>query len=128
MSENLIKLLYVDDEPINLRLFELTFEKIFNIKTAISGMAGLEILDREIDIHIVITDFRMPVMNGLEFIQEAWKKHSNITYYVLSGYEQTPAITDAINNKMIKKYFMKPFNKAVLEDEIRSCVIPGNKD
>jgi two-component system, response regulator, stage 0 sporulation protein F len=67
------------------------------------------------------------VMNGLEFIQEAWKKYSNKTYYVLSGYEQTPAIAEAIDNKMIKKYFMKPFNKTVLENEIRSCVLPGNE-
>lgn len=127
MSDNLIKLLYIDDEPINLRLFELTFQNIFNVKTAISGMAGLEILDHEKDIHIVITDFRMPVMNGLEFIQEAWEKYSNKAYYVLSGYEQTPAIAEAIDNKMIKKYFMKPFNKTVLENEIRSCVLPGNE-
>jgi two-component system, response regulator, stage 0 sporulation protein F len=127
MSSNLIKLLYVDDEPINLRLFELTFQNMFDVKTAISGMAGLEKLDQEKDIHIVITDFRMPVMNGLEFIQEAYKKYSNKTYYVLSGYEQTPAIAEAINNKIIKRYFMKPFNKTILEEEIRSCILPGNE-
>jgi two-component system, response regulator, stage 0 sporulation protein F len=123
MENNLIKLLYVDDEPINLRLFQLAFENIFFVKTAISGPEGLNILANDHSIDVVISDFRMPKMNGLQFIQEAFKLNSKICYYILSGYDQTEEIRDAIQNKLIRKYFMKPFIKSSLENEIRSCVI-----
>lgn len=122
MEKNMIKILYVDDEPINLRLFELAYDKIFKVLTAISGLDGLKLLEQHNNIDVVITDFRMPKMNGLEFIKEAYKHHRDKSYYVLSGYDQTPEIVDAINNKMIKKYFMKPFIKSTLENEIRSCI------
>jgi Response regulator containing CheY-like receiver domain and AraC-type DNA-binding domain len=123
MENKPIKILYVDDEPINLRLFQLTYDKTFDVYTAISGQEGLTILEQNNDIEVVISDFRMPVMNGLQFILEAYKKSDKISYYILSGYEQTEEIGIAIKNKIIKKYFMKPFIKSMLENEIKSSVI-----
>jgi len=128
MENNYIKILYVDDEPINLRLFELAFQKVFDVKTAISGKEGLEILEKNRDIDMIITDFKMPVMNGLEFIKEAYKKHKDKTYFILSGYDQTPEIAEAIKNKLIKRYFMKPFIKSQLENEIRNSFNSGESN
>jgi two-component system, response regulator, stage 0 sporulation protein F len=124
MENKYIKILYVDDEPINLRLFELTFNNIFNVLTAISGMDGLTLLEQNNDIDVVISDYRMPNMNGLQFIKEAYKKHSDKSYFILSGYDQTEEIGEAIKNKMVKKYFMKPFIKNNLLTEIQNCIIP----
>jgi two-component system, response regulator, stage 0 sporulation protein F len=121
MENVLMKILYVDDEPINLKLFEMTYNKVFKVLTAMSGIEGLKILDENKDIRAVISDFRMPKMNGLQFIQEAYKKYNKISYFILSGYEQSEEIREAISNNLIKKYFMKPFIKNVIESEIRSC-------
>ncbi|HCX99748.1 MAG TPA: two-component system response regulator, partial [Bacteroidales bacterium] len=62
-----ISVLYVDDEPINLRLFELNFKNAFNVTTALSGFDGLEILKNNPDIPVVVSDMRMPKMDGIEF-------------------------------------------------------------
>ena len=67
-------LLYVDDEPMNLMLFELNFGNDYMIFTADSGNTGLKILEANPDISIVFSDMRMPGMSGIEFIQESQKE------------------------------------------------------
>ncbi|MBI9064751.1 MAG: response regulator [Marinilabiliaceae bacterium] len=62
-------LLYVDDEPINLQLFKFNFRQHYNLFLAQSAMEGLEILQKE-DVSIVISDFKMPEMNGLDFLRK----------------------------------------------------------
>jgi YesN/AraC family two-component response regulator len=79
-------LLYVDDEPLNLMLFEINFKKKFIVKTAMSGESGLVILNREPAIQVVITDMKMPGMNGIEFIIKAKEHFPEIVFFILTGY------------------------------------------
>jgi len=58
MSEK-FKVLYVDDEESNLRIFKDTFRRYFDVKLAISAFEALEILEKEL-VDLVITDQRMP--------------------------------------------------------------------
>ena len=111
-------LLYVDDEPINIMLFEANFKNHYHVVTAESGMKGLEKLQSNPEISVVVSDMKMPEMNGIQFIRQAKKKYSNIKYFILSGYELTEEIIDALNNKLILKYFKKPFNMKDIEDSI----------
>ena len=62
--------LYVDDEPENLRIFELTFRREFSILTAASGEEGVELIHRT-PVSLVLSDHRMPGMIsiGLESIR-----------------------------------------------------------
>ncbi|NPA36972.1 MAG: response regulator, partial [Chlorobi bacterium] len=53
------KLLYIDDEPINLQLFRLNFQKDFDLFLAESGPEGLSILKNH-EIPVIITDLKMP--------------------------------------------------------------------
>jgi two-component system response regulator (stage 0 sporulation protein F) len=111
-------LLYVDDEPLNLRLFEVNFRKKFTIRTALSGEAGLDILCREPSIPVVITDMKMPGMNGIEFIKKAKEQFPEIVFFILTGYEITEEITRALEEKHIYKYFKKPFFMKEMEAAI----------
>jgi two-component system, response regulator, stage 0 sporulation protein F len=104
------KLLYVDDEAINLRLFELVLNDDFEIFTATDGNKGLDILNNHTDIQVVISDMKMPYMTGLEFINQARLKHTTPQYYILTGYDITDEIKEAINSGLINNYFSKPFN------------------
>ena len=117
-----INLLYVDDELINLELFRLTFKLDFNVITAESGFNGLEILKANPEINIVISDMKMPGMNGLEFISIAKNQYNNIPYFILTGYEITDEISDAINTNLINNYFQKPFDKKELLEGIQNVV------
>ncbi|HOP05523.1 MAG TPA: response regulator [Tenuifilaceae bacterium] len=102
-------ILYVDDEPINLRLFALNLKRDFNVLTAESAAQGLEKLNTNEDICVVISDMRMPEMNGLEFIMKARTDRSDIKYYILTGYDITYEIAEALANGVINEYFSKPF-------------------
>ena len=104
------KILYVDDEEINTQLFEINFSDIFNVLTATSGMEGIEILNNNLDVEFVISDMKMPEMNGLQFISKVKKIKNDVPCIILSGYCQTSEIIEALNNRTIVDYMIKPFN------------------
>ena len=52
----------------------------------------------------------MPGMNGIQFIKEAKQNHSDIKYFILTGFDLTSEILDALNQQIILKYFSKPLN------------------
>ncbi len=110
MSNKMISVLYVDDEPINTKLFALNFKTLFNVLTADSGYTGLDMLKEHSEISVVISDMKMPGMNGIEFISQAKKEFPNIIFFILTGYEITEEIAEALNINLINKYFQKPFN------------------
>jgi len=120
--EKQISVLYVDDEALNLELFVLVFKKKFNIITAESGAEGLEKLGGNRDISVVISDMKMPGMNGVEFISKARQSFDNIVYYILTGFEITEEIAEALNKRLINKYFKKPFNSKEIETSISEIV------
>jgi len=114
MSER-IKVLYVDDEPINLMLFEHMFQDKYDTKIADSGWDGLEALHNDQRIQIVISDMRMPGMNGLEFIAQAKEMYPHILFYILTGFDITDEIASALKNGLIDRYFQKPFKMNEIE-------------
>jgi two-component system response regulator (stage 0 sporulation protein F) len=106
---NQYKILYVDDEEINLELFVINFKDSYEVLTAHDGYGGLEVLDSNIDVSIVISDMKMPAMNGIEFIKKARQKYPNKKYYILTGFDITNDIEEALSNGLILEYFCKPF-------------------
>jgi two-component system response regulator (stage 0 sporulation protein F) len=117
-----IKILYVDDEIINLRLFEINFSKKYVVLTADDGLKGLEILANNIDTLVVVSDMKMPNMDGIEFIKKAKGKYPSIKFYILTGFEITEEIQEAINSKLIINYFIKPFNINEIDASIKEAI------
>jgi two-component system response regulator (stage 0 sporulation protein F) len=116
------KILYIDDEPINLFLFERLFDKNFHVITALSGPEGLEKLSMAGDIKVVVSDMKMPQMSGLDFIELAKQRYPNLYCFILTGYDITAEISSALNRKLILKYFRKPFNEAEIRTAIHEVV------
>jgi response regulator RpfG family c-di-GMP phosphodiesterase len=116
-----ISLLYIDDEPINLKLFNLNFNEMFSIETALSGYDGLKILEAFPNISVVISDLKMPEMNGIEFIRLAKEKYPDKSYFILTGFELTKEIHAALEEGIILKYFSKPFNVREIEKAVLQC-------
>ncbi|MFZ5941235.1 MAG: response regulator [Bacteroidota bacterium] len=110
------KILYVDDEELNLMLFGINFEKAFEVYTAQNGQEGLRILNSNPDISLVISDMKMPGMDGLEFIRNARENNPGKTYFILTGFEITAALRDALDTGLISNCFRKPFNLVELKE------------
>jgi two-component system response regulator (stage 0 sporulation protein F) len=111
-------LLYVDDEPINLKLFTINFKNKFRVITTESGIDGLAKLNLYPEIAVVISDMKMPGMSGIEFIEAAKKKFPDVTYFILTGFDITEEIAEAMKKGIINKYFRKPFNMKEVEESI----------
>lgn len=117
MSERL-KILYVDDEEINRRIFSITLKAKFDIVTAENALKGLEVLASETSIDVVVSDMKMPKMNGIEFIKHAKDKFPKIKFYILTGFSITDEIKEALVQGLIVKYFRKPFDLNLIGKEI----------
>lgn len=103
-----INVLYVDDEVHNLNSFKAGFRRMFNIFTAESAIEGRKVLETE-DIHVVITDQRMPVTTGIEFLESIIPQFPEPIRILLTGYADINAVIDAINKGQVYKYIQKPW-------------------
>lgn len=118
--ENKNRILYVDDEVLNLTVFQLTFKNQYEVITAKNGLEGLQSLDANPDVYAVISDMKMPEMNGIEFIKKANSKYPEKKYFILTGFSITDEIKQALDEGLILEYFQKPFNKALIQSSIDS--------
>lgn len=118
--------LCVDDEPVNLILFEANLNKKFNIITAHDAKAGLDVLARNKDIRIIFSDMKMPGMNGIDFIANARNISPQGNFYIMTGFEVTDEIQEAIDNKSISMYFKKPLNYMAISSEIERVLDQNN--
>jgi|AntAceMinimDraft_5_1070358.scaffolds.fasta_scaffold02888_4 response regulator RpfG family c-di-GMP phosphodiesterase len=103
-------ILYVDDEDINQMLFEINFKKDYTVITAGNGFEGLQILKQNPAINIVVSDMRMPILNGIEFIQKAKEIQPKLPFFLLTGFDITPQISEALESKLIHSHLKKPFD------------------
>lgn len=117
---NEAKILYVDDEIINLKIFEVNFGQQHQVLTAQNGIEGLEKLQENEDISLIISDIKMPQMDGIEFIKRANQIYPNKKYCILSSFDLTDEIRDSIDKKIVSKYFRKPFIKREIEAMIET--------
>ena len=114
--------LCVDDEVNILQtLKRLLRKENYQLLTAASGKEGLEILANN-DVHLVISDQRMPEMSGTEFLAEIKDRFPDVIRIILTGYTEVDAITESINRGHIYKFFLKPWNDDNLKLEIRKAL------
>jgi CheY-like chemotaxis protein len=103
------KLLVVDDEQDNLDLLYRTFRREFTVFRADSGIRALEILESEGEMAAIISDQRMPEMNGTEFLSRTVSDFPDTMRIVLTGYTDITDLIDAINSGQVHKYITKPW-------------------
>ncbi|GET40885.1 SpoIIE family protein phosphatase [Microseira wollei] len=116
-----LKLMVVDDEPDNLDLLYRTFRRDFQVYKAESGPSALELLDREGEMAIVISDQRMPQMNGTEFLGRTVDRFPDTIRILLTGYTDVEDLVDAINSGQVFKYITKPWNPAELKAVVQQA-------
>ena len=113
-------ILYVDDEENNLNSFRAALRRNYNIYTAMSGDEGMEVLSKT-DIHVVVTDQRMPNMTGVQFLQHIPGDLDNIRI-ILTGFSDMESIIEAINTGKVYRYITKPWDKDELKITIDNAI------
>ncbi|MDA8388086.1 MAG: response regulator [Nitrospiraceae bacterium] len=109
-----LKTLIVDDEENVLRAIKRLFmDEETEVLTAASGAAGLEILKAN-EIALIISDQRMPGMNGSEFLKRARQIAPDAIRIILTGYADITAAVEAINKGGAYRYLEKPWEDSEL--------------
>lgn len=115
-------LLFVDDEPNILAALRRLFRPLgYRIFIAESGAAGLEIVSRE-KIDLVISDMRMPVMDGAQFLEQVRLKSPEAIRILLTGYADIQSTIDAINKGQIYRYIAKPWEDNDITITVRQAL------
>lgn len=108
-------LLLVDDEPNVLSALRRHFRAHYTIHEAASGTLALAVLETE-PIDAIITDMRMPVMNGAELLRRVSLRWPSMVRILLTGYSDLKVTTDAIREGLIDHYLTKPWEPQEITD------------
>ncbi|BAL25713.1 EAL domain-containing protein [Azoarcus sp. KH32C] len=114
-------LLVVDDEPnILSAIRRLLRGEGYRVLTAGSAREGLEILASQ-PVQVILSDQRMPEMNGTEFLSRVKVLHPETVRIVLSGYTELESIMQAVNSGALYKFLTKPWDDEVLRGHLRDA-------
>ena len=125
-ANNKPKILVVDDEPDNLDLLYRTFYRDYKVLRAGSGPAALELLAQEGDVSVIISDQRMPMMSGTEFLSLTATQYPDIIRIILTGYTDVEDLVEAINSGKVFKYVTKPWEAEELKAVVRQALDTHN--
>ncbi|MDY6899750.1 MAG: SpoIIE family protein phosphatase [Cyanobacteriota bacterium] len=113
-----LKLMVVDDELDNLDLLYRTFRRDFKVYKASDARTALEILDKEGEMAVIISDQRMPEMNGTEFFGLIVERFPDTIRILLTGFTDVEDLVEAINSGQVFRYITKPWKP----DQLRGLV------
>ena len=102
------RILCVDDDENILAAFQRQLRKQFLIETALGGEAGLGLFSAGKSFAVVVSDFRMPEMDGVEFLTKIREIAPNTVRIMLTGNADLKAAADAVNQGSIFRFLTKP--------------------
>ncbi len=121
------KILVVDDEEDVLELLKMTLESAdqfdCRVFTGKDGFTGLETI-KEVDIDLVISDYRMEDMDGVEFLKKVKEDYPDIIRMMITGYSELDLAKKAINEAQVYNYIEKPWDN----EDIRLAVFEALKE
>jgi putative two-component system response regulator len=131
-SHDMHTILIVDDEINNLQLLRRTLKGKYNILSASNGNEALDIIkENGSNISLIISDQKMPMMNGTEFFAQIVDEYPNIIKMLLTGHSDMQTLVESINDCNLFQYILKPFDpddlKITVENGIEIFELTGSK-
>ena len=106
------KILFVDDEPNVLQSIQRQLRKRFELTTAEGGEEALRILKEQGPFAVIVSDMRMPGMNGVELLSKAKDLHPDTVRLMLTGNADQETAMEAVNTGHIFRFLTKPCPQA----------------
>ena len=116
------KILFVDDDPLALEGLSRSVYREFKADLAEGPEAGLEKIKNDGPYIVVISDMRMPVMDGAEFLSRVRNIAPDSIRVMLTGCADTEAAMRAVNEGRIFRFLNKPVTGEDLAQTLRGCV------
>lgn len=117
-NSSLGTVLFVDDKSLILKTVERFLEDApFTVLTAGSASDGLKILEQK-DISMVVSDYKMPDIDGLEFLKTVKTRFPNVRRAIGTGYMDELTSVKSVDNSTVSTFFQKPWNFSIIRKEI----------
>ena len=116
------RILFVDDDPRVLQAFERQFHRNYEIRTAIGPELGLGVIASDGPFATVVSDLRMPGMNGIEFLTRVRQASPDTVRVMLTGDADLSAAMSAVNEGKIFQFLTKPCPSDMLTRTLESAL------
>lgn len=117
------KILFVDDEPAVLDGYKRTLYREFEVVTAVGGEKGLEVIAGSGPYAVVVSDMRMPGMNGVQFLSRVRQESPDTVRMILTGQADMDTAISAVNDGNVFRFLTKPCDKDTLGKSITTGLI-----
>ncbi|HXA47438.1 MAG TPA: response regulator [Burkholderiaceae bacterium] len=117
--------LVVDDKDSNLSVMSAILRNDYHVLEARDGQEALALIESLEDpesLACIVSDYRMPRLNGVELFEKAQLIAPKTSRIIVTGFIDIDAIVDSINRGGICKFIVKPFEASDLLDAVRSAV------
>ncbi len=102
------RVLFVDDDRNLLDSMKRTFRKAYRLSVACGGEQALKVLDQDGPFAVVVSDYKMPGMDGIEFLAKVREEHRDIVRMMLTGNADLQSAVNAVNKGEIFRFLLKP--------------------
>jgi len=114
------RILFVDDDPKILESFRRMFGREYDLAFAEGGARALELMAAEGPFALVVSDIKMPAMDGIAFLTRVKDEYPDTVRMILTGYADQQNAIDAVNEGYIFRFLVKPCRKGALEKALRA--------
>lgn len=114
-------LLVIDDEPDLVQSVQDLLRLDYRVLGATRASDGLRLMQRE-DVHVVMSDQRMPEMTGIEFLRLVKERHPDAVRLLFTAYTDLGVVIDAINQGSVYRYIAKPWREEELRAVLRQAL------
>src|SRR5208283_5528581 len=116
------KILFVDDDPDILAGFQRQLRKTFTVETALGGEQGLKAVSEQGPFSVIVSDLRMPGMDGIRFLSCVREAAPDSVRLMLTGNADLQAAIGAVNEGHIFRFLTKPCNPQTLSNAITAGI------
>ena len=116
------KILFVDDEQHLLDAMRRQFRGRFTVVTALGGHEGLRILKSDGPFAVIVSDFKMPLMNGVEFLERTRELCPDSVRIMLTGYAEHETAIDAVEKGHVFHFLTKPCDTETLAQALTAAL------
>ena len=108
------KILFVDDDELALQTYQRQLQKRYRVDTALGAKEGLAAISRSGPYAVIVSDMRMPGMDGIQFLTEVRRLAPDTVRMVLSGYGDMHSAIEAVNEGNVFRFLTKPCSRELL--------------
>ncbi len=116
------KVLFIDDDQELLESFRRHLGREFKLDTSLSGEEGLEAISTRGPYAVIISDYRMPIMNGIDFFARATKVSPDSVRMMLTGQTDLMTAIKAVNEGHVFRFLTKPCPTEILAKAINDGI------